>query len=307
MTMADPGAGQQGPARGAQGDRAGGNAGPARASPDALWDDWDSPLRVPGAPGLHLDGFDGALDLLLDLAERARIDLSRISVTDMADQFLAAMVRYERHVTLERRADWLILAARLLQLRSRLLLPSIAEADGAAQAEPGLSRLHNRWFVRAAAAWLEARPQLGRDVFTVPRRERDPRVASTMRLMEACLAVLEREEAQAQTALEAVYRPAIPALFRVPDALARMRRQLAGLAEPMPLTGFLPRVPEAVPDRDLAARSAVSSTFIATLELARNAELLIGGDERFETALATALEGRDHGKEQTPEAPLNAA
>ncbi len=241
----------------------------ADAPPDALWDDWDSPLRVPDAPELHLDGFDGSLDLLLDLAERERIDLSRLSIVDMADQFLAAMARYERHVRLERRADWLVLAARFVLLRSRLLLPSTPEAAGAAQAEAEreLSRLQNLRFVRAAAGWLEARPQLGRDVFTVPRRELSPRVASYMRLMEACLAVLEHEEARQQAlgeGVEEVYRPMIPTLFRISSALARMRRQLAGLAEPTLLTSFLPRLPDQVPDRDLVARSAVSSTFVAT-------------------------------------------
>ena len=98
--------------------------------PDPLWDDWDSPPRVPDTPELHLDGFDGSLDLLLDLAERERIDLSRLSVVDMTDQFLAAMVRYERHVRLERRADWLVLATRLVLLRSRLLLPGSVRARG---------------------------------------------------------------------------------------------------------------------------------------------------------------------------------
>ncbi len=222
-----------------------GEAQLADPPPDALWDDWDSPPRVPDTPELHLDGFDGSLDLLLDLAERERIDLSRLSVVDMTDQFLAAMVRYERHVRLERRADWLVLATRLVLLRSRLLLPSTPEMAGAAQAEAKreLSRLQNLQFVRAAAGWLEARPQLGRDVFSAPRRERDPRVASYMRLMEACLAVLEREEQGQQSAVEGVYRPVIPALFRIPDALARMRRQLAEVTEPTPLTGFLPKLP----------------------------------------------------------------
>ena len=81
-----------------------GEAPLAAPLPDAFWDDWDSPPRVPHTPELHLDGFDGSLDLLLDLAKRERIDLSRLSVVDMTDQFLAAMVRYERHVRLERRA-----------------------------------------------------------------------------------------------------------------------------------------------------------------------------------------------------------
>ncbi len=86
--------------------------------------------------------------------------------------------------------------------------------------------------------------------------------------MEACLAVLEREEQELQSAVEGVYRPVIPALFRIPDALARMRRQLAEVTEATPLKDFLPKLLESLPDRDLVARSAVSSTFVAVLEVA---------------------------------------
>ena len=229
---------------------------------DALWDDWDSPLRVPDTPELHLDGFAGSLDLLLDLAEREHIDLARISVIDMTDQFITAMSRYERHVKLERRADWLVLATRLVLLRSRMLLPSMpATADAAqAEAERELSRLQDLQFVRAAAAWLEARPQLGRDVFSAPRRERDPRIASYMQLMEACLSVLGRDLTQSEGENEGVYRPTIPALFRVTDALAHIRRQLAGSHEPTPLMAFIPPLPDVVPDRQLLTRAAICNT-----------------------------------------------
>jgi segregation and condensation protein A len=94
---------------------------PDAGPPDPLWDDWETPPRVPSAPDLHLDGFDGPLDLLLDLVERERIDLSRISVRAMAEQFVAAMARFEKHVPLQQRADWVVLATRLVLLRSRLL------------------------------------------------------------------------------------------------------------------------------------------------------------------------------------------
>ena len=256
--------------------------------PGAVWDAPGHPPPIPSSPELHLDGFDGVLDVLLDLAERERIDLSRLSVADMADQFVAAMARYERHVTLERRAAWLVLAARLLVLRSRLLLPGTQEAKAAAQAEAGreLTRLQTLQLVRAAAAGLDARPQLGRDVFAAPRRGRDPRVASYMRLMEACLAVLEREEDREQIAAEDVYRLVIPALFRIPDALARMRRRLAGLEAPVKLTEFLPSVPERAAHRELVARSAVVSTLVASLELARLEELVLGDNENFEDVSA---------------------
>ena len=132
---------------------------------------------------MHLDGFGGPLDLLLDLAERERIDLSRISVHAMAEQFAAAMARFEKHVSLERRATWLVLAARLVQLRSLLLVPATPEAAATwRDAERELARLRELRFIRAGAAWLEERPQQGEDVVTRRQREGDPRVASYMQL-----------------------------------------------------------------------------------------------------------------------------
>ena len=74
----------------------------------------------------------------------------------------------------------------------------------------------------------------------------------------------------------------VPALLRVPEALTCMRRQLACLAEPRPLPGFLPTLPKDMLDRDLVARSAVSSTFVAALELARLSELTISEDSSCE-------------------------
>ena len=64
------------------------------------------------------------MDLLLDLAERQRVDLGRISVLDLVGQFVAAMDRLAGRVTPERHAEWLVLAARLVLLRSRLMLPT---------------------------------------------------------------------------------------------------------------------------------------------------------------------------------------
>ena len=107
--------------------------------------------------------------------------------------------------------------------------------------------------------------------------------------MAACLAVFEREEGGQEAEIEVVFRPVIPALFRIADALMRMRRQLASLAEPTPLVGFLPRLPKDVLDRDLVARSAVSSTFVAALELVRLSELTIGEDFSFERTTANAV------------------
>jgi segregation and condensation protein A len=102
-------------------------------SEDRLWDDWETPPRVPAMPVLHLDGFDGPMDMLLDLAERQRIDLGRISVRALAEQFVAEMERVAAHVSVERRADWLVLATRLVLLHSRLLFPANPEEAAAAE------------------------------------------------------------------------------------------------------------------------------------------------------------------------------
>ena len=167
------------------------------------------------------------MDLLLDLAERQRIDLGQIFILQLAEQFLAEMERLQRHVTLERRADWLVIASRLLLLRSRLLFPLSpeAEAEAAQDAAREAGRFDQLMFVRAAAAWLESRSQLGRNVFVRPHGP-SPRMASYMALIEACLFVLRGREGQ-PGAEEAVYRPAPPMLFRVDEAMARIRALMA--------------------------------------------------------------------------------
>ncbi len=255
---------------------------------DPLWDDWEAPSRLPvTAPELHLDGFDGPLDLLLDLAERQRIDLGRISVLQLVEQFGAALDRLGDRVPLERRADWLVLATRLVLLRSRLLLPASPEVAAAAEAAVTgeAARLEALLQVRAAARWLDARPQLGRDVFEPPPAF-PPVAASRLELFEACLLVLRGPRRPPE--LAAVYRPA---LFRPWPVDAAMRRMVAILAEepgPLPLRRFLP---EGIDKPDGAARegeqgpavlrrrAAVASVFQAGLELVRQGLLEAEQDE----------------------------
>ena len=253
-----------------------------RPTGDPLWDDWDTPLRVPAMPVLHLDGFEGPMDLLLYLAERQRIDLGRISVVALVEQFLAESTRVAHYVPVERRAEWLVLAARLVLLRSRMLFPASPEAaeDAERDAEREVARLHELRLVRAAAAWLAGRPQLGRDVFARPQGP-DPRAASYMALMEACLAVLrDREEHPAEAQ---VYRPPLATVFRVEDALARLRSQVADMTEARPLAAFLPRLTEAMLREPVVVRSAVASTLIAALELCRAAVVGLDQAQAFGT------------------------
>jgi segregation and condensation protein A len=114
---------------------------------------------------LRLDGFEGPLDLLLDLARTQKVDLAKISILALVEQYLA-VIEGARRVRLELAADWLVMAAWLTWLKSRLLVPDAAEVEEAELAADVLaSRLRDLSAIRAAAVWLAARPQLGHDIF----------------------------------------------------------------------------------------------------------------------------------------------
>src|ERR1700736_2592155 len=111
---------------------------------------------------LRLDGFEGPMDLLLDLARAQKVDLAKISILSLVDQYLA-VIEGARRVRLELAADWLVMAAWLTWLKSRLLVPAGTD-DGGTGEQPAdvlAARLHELQAMRAAAAWLGARPLLG--------------------------------------------------------------------------------------------------------------------------------------------------
>ena len=241
------------------------------------------------AVAVRLEGFEGPLDLLLDLARRQAIDLGRISLPDLADQYLAAIADLDR-VGLSRAADWLIMAAWLTWLKSRLLLPKSAEearqAERAADVFAGRLAVAER--VRAAAARLERQAQLGRDVWArgtrveaaldgadaTPGAARDlasqPEAA---RLLRACLVALGGKPDPTVR-----YRPLSHPVWSTPRARGRVRRLLSVLPEESALDRFVPGVAQDAPDRDLRCRSAVAGTFAALLELARDGALWLAQD-----------------------------
>ena len=229
--------------------------------------DWDTAPLTPASPMLHLDGFDGPMGTLLALAERQRIDLGRLSIQNLAEQFVAEMGGRLRNLPLERRADWLVVAAHLLQLyiRSRQAPPeeNLDPAGRPAAAQPGPRAAAH---MPAAADWLEARLDWMGQGLTRPPAGPDPRVASYMELMEACLFVLCASGRAAVP--EPVYQPSRRGLWTVEDAMGQVRGSLAGRPEGGRLEGFVPALP-AGPDRDLQVCAAVASTLLAGLELAR--------------------------------------
>ena len=230
---------------------------------------------------LHLGGFEGPLDLLLDLARRQRVDLATISVVTLVDQYVAAISAANR-VNLSRAVEWLVMAAWLTWLKSRLLLPkAIGETDEADQAAGVLTdRLAALDRVRAVTAWLEARPQLGRDMFERARPESAPGpmvAADFVSLFQACIDVLRGQNGRAAE----TFRPPRRVLWTPHQAIARMRAILGKLPEGGDLLGFLPEIAADWPDRTAHLKAAIASTLIAGLELARHAQADLQQDETF--------------------------
>jgi segregation and condensation protein A len=120
-----------------------------------------------GSPSLTLDGFAGPLDHLLALARAQKIDLAGLSLTTLLDQLTAALRQAPASVPLGQKGDWVVMAAWLVQLRARLLLPAdpAAQQDAATEVGQLRDRLVALRETQALAGWLERRPQLGRDVF----------------------------------------------------------------------------------------------------------------------------------------------
>jgi segregation and condensation protein A len=227
---------------------------------------------------LHLDGFDGPMDLLLELARAQKVDLARISILSLVEQYLV-VIDGARRVRLELAADWLVMAAWLTWLKSRLLLPTGTGAadEGEAAAEVLAARLRALQTIRAAAVWMGARPQLGQDVFArglpedLTETDRSRLLLDTPALLRAYLAALRRGTRHTQ------YRPAAVTLWSVKDALARLESMVGRLPDWATLEQFLPPLP-ATPEQ---RRGAVASTLIAGLEMARGGSLKLRQDEAF--------------------------
>src|SRR5947199_10822422 len=127
---------------------------------------WQGGMSEDPVLHLRLDGFEGPMDLLLELARAQKVDLHRISILQLVEQYLA-IIEGAHRVRLDLAADWLVMAAWLAWLKSRLLLPPGTEAaeEGEEAAEVLAGRLVELQAVRDLAVWLGERPQLGVDQF----------------------------------------------------------------------------------------------------------------------------------------------
>jgi segregation and condensation protein A len=241
------------------------------------WEDQPRVVRGDTAPILSVDGVEGPLDWLLEMARAKKLDLAKLSIAALIGQFadaLAAALAGRDAARLDRWAGWTVMAATLTELWSRLLLPADAVAAKAAEveAEALRRRLLARQRMREGADLLARRPQLGWDVFARGRPEvgLGARGSDIADLLRACLVTLAVPEPQV-----AAYRPRPPPLWRVTDAIPRIRRLLAAAPGGGPLAAFLPPLAGGDPAGALRCRAAVASTLVAGLELARDGAVVL--------------------------------
>ncbi len=238
---------------------------------------WPSGSGPGEAPLLRLDGYEGPLDLLLELARLQKVDLHRISILQLVEQYLAAV----EGVRPELAADWLVMAAWLAWLKSRLLLPDpVAPEEGEEAAGLLQARLAELAEIREASAWLQARPVLGRDVWARGAPEalraidRSGLSLDLGQLLGAYLACSRRQ------ARRSVYRPRRERVLTVIEASERLRRLLGG-GEWQGLERFLPGLPDPAGAPGRARRAALAAMLLAGLELARDGTLELQQEQPF--------------------------
>jgi segregation and condensation protein A len=221
-----------------------------------------------------VDGFEGPLDLLLALARDQKVDLAKISVLRLADQYLEFIESAKRR-NLELAADYLVMAAWLAYLKSRLVLPQPPNVDGEPTADEMAARL--RWRLqrldkmRETAARLMARDRLGREVFA----RGDPEPVNVIKLRTQTDTLYDLLTAYATQRLKKLggktYRPVMAAVLHIEEARDRLERMLGRISDWSALTRLLPQDWA----NGMRRRSALASTLLACLELARDGKIEI--------------------------------
>lgn len=248
--------------------------------PDA-WEEAGSVEARVAAEALivDVDGFEGPLDLLLVLSRTQKVDLRRISVLQLAEQYLV-FVNQAKALRIELAADYLVMAAWLAYLKSRLLLPPDPTDEGpsaedlAAHLAFQLERLQA---MRDVAARLMARDQKGRDFFA----RGIPEDVTRTRKIRYSATLLDLMQAYARTRTRDEFRPFVMDrhhVFTMEAALDRMRGLIGYAGDWTDLSSYLPDGWETNPQR---RRSATAAHFAAVLELAKRGQIELRQGETF--------------------------
>ncbi len=228
---------------------------------------------------IDVDGFEGPLDLLLTLGRTQKVDLRHISILALAEQYLEFVER-AKALRIELAADYLVMAAWLAFLKSRLLLPPEPGEEGPTGEEMAAHlafQLERLAAMREAAAKLMARDRLGRDFFARGVPEQVERV----REVRYTAGLLDLMQAYARIRTKDEFRPYVmdrENLVTMEEALDALRNRIGLAGDWTDLMSWLPQGWVSHPER---RRSATASTFAASLELAKAGKLQLRQDETF--------------------------
>ncbi len=228
---------------------------------------------------VDVDGFEGPLDLLLTLSRTQKVDLRRVSVLQLSEQYLA-FIETARDLRIELAADYLVMAAWLAFLKSRLLLPPDPAEEGPSGEELAAHlafQLERLQAMREMAARLMGRDQKGRDFFvrgvpeTMARLRRVTYSATLLDLMQAYARIRTRDE----------FRPFVmdrDRILTLEQALDRMRPLIGFAGDWTDLSSYLP---DGWTDDPGLRRSATAATFAASLQLAKEGALELRQSELY--------------------------
>lgn len=244
---------------------------------------WSEPARSEAeqdesALVIDVAGFEGPLDLLLFLARNQKLDLTRISVLALAEQYLE-FIESARRVRLELAADYLVMAAWLAYLKSRLLIPQPAKDDGPSGEELAATlafRLRRLEAIRDAAGRLVNRDRLGRDFFARGAPEliiEERRSAFSANLYDLLSTYASLRQRNAVTNVTIARRR----VWSLGEARLVLARLIGELDEWTALDRFLIRY---LADTDERA-TVIASSFAATLELVREGRIEMRQDDHF--------------------------
>ena len=240
---------------------------------------------------VDVGAFEGPLDLLLTLSRTQKVDLRQISILALAQQYLA-FVEQAKKLRLELAADYLVMAAWLAFLKSRLLLPPDPTDEGPSGEELAAHlafQLERLEAMRNAAARLMARDKLGRDFFArgitedVQRVRRVTYTATLLDLMQGYARIRTKDD----------FRPFVmdrDSVMTMEQSLARMRTLIGFAGDWTDIASYLPEGWEIDP---VKRRSATAATFAAALELAKEGKIEIRQGETFSPIQIRKREPRD--------------
>ncbi len=254
--------------------------------PQSATDDpFDEPVRSEPATNedalvVKLDAYEGPMDILLDLARRQKVDLLQISVLTLVDQYLAFMEE-ARTRKIELAADYLVMAAWLTYLKSKLLLPKQADEEGELTADEMAARLafqlQRLEAMREAAEKIMELPQRGRHFFGRGMPE-GVRVIRKTEWSADIYDLLKAYTTQRVKAVDATIKYTPPKVYQIEEARERLRRMLGSIPDWADLTALSP-----IGEIDAPRSSVIASAFNAVLEYAKDGKVEVRQSGAFQS------------------------